>query len=853
MAKEINVAALDMSHKIEMYETIFDHMRSKMKGLGQSGYMLGGDTGVGKTSFVRDMGALLGLNIIIIETPHIVEEHLIDIPFIVVKPSGAQKRDDVTVDTKKAGNEFDIQFAQSHLYTQLKEAKKVTDAELLKTINARQELMRVWKELGGSETKIPAIIAQVRAHFEVILFLDEYFRQTTTTIRNMLRSILNGRIGTNRVPDNVYIIFASNLVDQGVGDILENEDFKMMDFDTPDTDDWFGYIISKHPKMDKALLHSFYELLKKNKGSLSLDDFNADVRVSPRRWEQLLIYIDANMPVKSNDEAHALLKNIELSFKNYQDGVKASIAKDVLKSVKELLAEQSDGAIKGDEKAIGDDDWRETLRHQIQTRIKAGPKRKYIPVVAGLPGAGKTQNMVELATDLNLVPVFIDVQNLSPEEVIGTPVAKTGEKMEVKFSRPPLWDQIQVQMKEGEAHLKARLEKFKGAEEGAKLFKQWKGASVKYLIFFDELNRTNTKVFNAIRKVILEKEFNEEYRLPEESVVVAAINPTGKGTQELTKHVRDVFDVIPVHISWPKFKAHLDKMDLGVDDDSARISRTVLSAFIDRFRVRESQQGADPHFFLNVSSTPIYVSAREYTDMLVGIAHKMQRVYGRELEKLGDPEHKPEDSEEKVRRAIYSAAKDSLHFILKHKHGLESPDFMHDLEDWFMYSEDIDIGHAFKKAVESVKTLEEIMGKPFSDHTKHLSDDVEFVNYISSVDQVKFKEDVEEYLTKLLQSGVEMFTDKRPTKTLSKGKFSIDADKLVTEIEYIVREMLHAIKLHDVSNKMTDIFAKTTREVMANGIDLLDPTADPASYQARVKKVLAISRAINALIKELAK
>ncbi len=847
MAEKLNVAALNVDGKIQTLEHLFDHMHAKAGGLGQSGYLLGGDTGVGKTSFIRDFGALLGLELIIIETPHIVEEHIIDIPFIVVKPSGQAESKHLTVDTKGSKQEFDIKFAKSNLYTALVASQRVPDAQVLVNIYKRKDLALIWEKLGGTEKKIPAEIADIRKKFKTILFLDEYFRQTSTSIRNMLRSILNGRIGSNKLPADVYVIFASNLVDQGVGDILENEDFKLLNFDTPNLDEWFAYLITKYQghskvKLDEELVKKFYDLMKKNKGSLSTDDIAADVRISPRRWEQLIIYINGALPVKDQRDAELLLKNIEVNFKNYQTGDKAEIAADVLTTVKELIKTRQ--KITADEKGVDDSDWRETLKHQIEIRMKVGSSRKYVPVIGGMPGAGKTKHITDLATDLNLVPVFVDVQNLSPEEVIGTPLAQNGksEEIEVTFSRPPLWDDIHNQMKEGAGHLEVRLKKFYGDKDGAAKFAEWKKAEVKYLIFFDELNRTNTKVFNAVRKVLLEKEFNEQYKLPEDSVVVAAINPTGKGTQELTKHVRDVFDVIPVGISWTKFKKHLDSLDLGVDKTVDEVSRGALNAFVESFRIKGEKKGnVDPHFYINVGPTPLYISAREYTDMLSGVARATSRAYNREIQHLGEPEHDAGKSELIVRTALSRAFRHSLEYIINVKHAVDAPEFMNDLDEWFQVTDKFSLGDAFKKRVESVKSLRELLSKSFEDKDADLFNDLEFVNYVTSVDPVVFREDLTEFLvTSVVQDAKTAFAKFGKKKELVKNKTKF-ADEEVSKLGFITREILHAIKLHDISNKMLEMVKLAIRDAL---VKIADENSDA------IMDVMAFSRDNNDYIKK---
>jgi MoxR-like ATPase len=843
--KKLDVANLDISGKVETLEHIFDNMHAKHDGLSQAGYLLGGDTGVGKTSFVKDMATLLGLELIIIETPHIVEEHIIDIPFIVVKPSGASKTEHLHIDTK-GGSEYDIELAKSALYSEVKEASKATDSGVIKAVMARGDLKQIWEELGGSDKAIPDEIKDIRSKYRAILFLDEYFRQTSSSIRNMLRSILNGRIGSNPLPDDLYVIFASNLVDSGVGDILENEDFRMLNFDTPSTDEWFAYIINKYKnnkkvQLNEKLLQKFYDLMTKeeHKGILSHDDINADVRVSPRRWEQLLIYINSAFPLKSKEDADALLKNVQINFQNYKTGDKAAISEAVIKAVNELIKE--DHGFEGNPDNVDDADWRSTLKHQIETKMKLGNARKYIPVIGGLPGAGKTKHITDLATDLNLVPVFIDVQNLSAEEVIGVPLSKRGKDgLQVSFSKPPLWDDIQKQMKTGEANLKERLVKFFGKEKGDARFAAWKGQDVHYLIFFDEMNRTNVKVFNAIRKVLLEKEFTPEYKLPDDSVVVAAVNPTGKGTQELTKHVRDVMDVIPVGVSWDKFKKHLSTVDLKVSPEASQISHNVLYALVDRFRTRSGKvNGADPHFVLNIADTGLYVSAREYTDMLTNMAKSVDRTYKRESKKLEDPEHDVTESEAAIRTAISRAVQHTLEYVIKHKHGVDSPESIESINDWIMSTDDFTLGELFKRKVDSLKDLKSLLQRPFDDHSKHLLNDLEFVNYITSVDSVQFKEELSEFLMDAVKNDAKnAFQAFGKTKNMDKKTLAIKVqDEEIAKLEYIMREVVHAMKAHDVSNKMVDAAKAALREVVIHLASAdADIITDVVDFNGKMRK-----------------
>ena len=805
-----------------MLQHIFDDMGNKSRQLGKSGYLLGGDTGVGKTSFAKDLSILMGLELLIIETPHIVEEHIIDIPFIVIKPSGEETRKDLSIDAAKS--DYDIKFAKSYLYSSLVSAKKESDSSLLAKVKSRPDLFLIWEKLGGSGTKIPDEIKELRSSFKAILFLDEYFRQTSNSIRNMLRSILNGRIGSSTMPEDVYVLFASNLIDSGVGEILPNEEFKKLNFNTPDLDVWIAYIITKYSnnpkiKLDDELIKRFYDLLKKNEGSLSTDDLEADVRISPRRWEQLILYINSAMPVKDQKDADILLKNVEVNFKNYITGKNAKIAKAVMDTVKALIKERQ--KISANENNVEDHDWHETLKHQIEAKMKIGAARTYVPVVGGLPGTGKTSHITNLATDLNMVPVYFDVQNPSPEDVIGTPLAKTSKtgEISVTFSRPALYEEMQSQMEEGKDKLEERLVKYFGKKEGAEKFKAWKTADYKYLIFFDEFNRAKSvKVFNAVRKVLLEKEFNNEYKLPKESILVAAINPTGEGTLELTKHVRDVFDNIPVGISWAKFSAHLLTLQLP-GKESADISRAAVNAFIERFRVKGQKiENADPHFFLGIGDIPLYISPREITDMLIMMAQKVKRAYDGEMSKITDLDHDFGKSEQLIRKAMYLAADHSIDFIIKEKHKFNSAEFDANLKDWFMNTDEINVGSVFKQKVESVKNLKDLLNKTFINKDADLFNDLEFDNYIRTVDNVKFAEDLTEFLVdSVVKDSKKVFANFSKRKEL-KGKKVNVTDVEVSKLEFILREIVHSLKLHSdgdgTSNKMVDAVKISTKTAL---------------------------------------
>lgn len=847
--EELNVAGDAFERKVEFIERLLDNMQVKHQSLGQAGYLLAGDVGVGKTSFVRDFATLLGLKLVMIETPHLVEEHIISIPFIVFENDKMQKR----TTNVEATTDYQIKLAKSNLHSEISAAKKLPDAQVLSNIKKRaDDLGKIYELLGGSVNEIPPEIKEIRAKYDCILFLDEYFRQTSTSIRNMLRSILNGKIGGEDIPPNVYVLFASNLVDEGIGEILNNEDFKMIEFEAPSVEEFFTYLESKfkndeHVHLNATVIDRFKKLFKKNaeKLSLSMDDLDADVRISPRRWEQLLLYVNSSLPVKDEAEAKKLLTNVEVNFRNYKTGEKSKILDLVKKVVIDLIKETSDVSVLPDD-ALPSTEWRDVLMHQIEQKIKLGEHRKYVPVISGLPGSGKTSHIKDLAIDLNMVPVFIDCQNLSPEEVIGIPLSKSrgSDDIEVKFSTPPLYDMIMKQIKQGEAHLQERLTALYGAEEARARLKEYKSKKFKYLLFFDELNRASTKVFNALRRVILEKSFSDGHELPEGSVIVAAINPTSNGTNELTKHLRDVLDIIPAGLSWNKFKNHLKQLKLTEKVKNPKvvdIVDQVLTTFVDKFRAKNASGEGDPHFFFPIGSTTVYISPRELNDLVVNAAKSLDRAFTKVM-RQEDRDDFMEFAENELRKNLYTSFEHTLSYILKVKHAVDSPEFMSTLKEWFMNSDDIDVvGKMFTKQVKSVKPINVILDSVFDDHEKNLYDNIEFINYINAVEPQRFKEDLEEYLREKIEKDVKnqyaILRDKKlPRKVMQDEEVKV-ADGEVSKLEFVTREIVHALKMHKLSNQMFEMVKLALRQLMADFVKD-DFMADFLSFNSAITKLI---------------
>ena len=76
-------------------EKILKEMEKSRLGVHNISTLLVGDVGTGKTSFVKFFSKLVGLPLVLIEVPHISEEHLINIPFLTINNEGVKNHNEV--------------------------------------------------------------------------------------------------------------------------------------------------------------------------------------------------------------------------------------------------------------------------------------------------------------------------------------------------------------------------------------------------------------------------------------------------------------------------------------------------------------------------------------------------------------------------------------------------------------------------------------------------------------------------------------------------------------------------------------------------------------------------------------
>ena len=786
--KEFDANKLSVDDRAKLIRAILINMNAQVNGTTNAGVLLAGDSGTGKTSLGRSLAQLLGLSLVTVEVPLLLEEHIINIPFIRYTPED-NKVKKFSVKGRQTG-EFSVELAQSNLLSQLKKQDKLDDDTYLESIYSGrfgQNIIRIFERLGGTKNTIPPMIEKIRNRFNTILFLDEYFRQTGGNIRNMLRSILNRKLGLDDLPKQVYVLFASNINDEGVESIPHNNQFRVLEVDRPSKESWFSYTLAHAKKNSIAISEEVQDLFWKSiTDSDEGDEPNKiwgenSVRISPRRLEQILLYTEACLPIKDMKAALSTYTNLMQNFKK-EDGTFAKSSELFSENLTKLIQSY----VPDFRPALNPPtSWRDTLHHQLTRSIRLGPIRSYIPTISGTFGIGKTTEMDDISKSFGLGLIYIDCSNYSAEDVTGTPLPDVDEdgKPSVFFAE-------------------SKLEKFIRREaEKVKPEKPVQGYN--YIIFFDELNRTNTKAFNSLRKVLLEKEFDNGEPLPEGSLIVAAINPVdhGGGVTELTSHIRDVMDIIDADPDWKTFIDWLEEKNSGISnlfiEDAVR---NVITEFASHF-----SENGKPSFNLSLGAPePMYISPREFTQIYGEACIDLDATY-EELKLEYGFTHRPKQEDfnecDLTMREVMSEYILGMLRSLVYKHQVEFPtDTMH---LWLTTDPKTSILNNLKE--EDLKSdASNLFEELFNNIEKPLIDYSEIDGYFKNNETSVIIGDIEKIA---LSKISEMDKRNYPLRNFS-GDEAEDTGKMVGAITYLYREAFIAV------------YATETQDILENELKI---------------------------------
>jgi len=458
--------------KFEKFVTsVMKNMRAQARKMTNTSIILTGDPGTGKTSSIKMLANLLGLEIITIEAPHLVEEHIINVPIVVSRGTKEEKLNLGYEESEDGG--FELVTTESNLVTILKKKRRLTDAEWQKALKSNKNiLMPLYK-------KYEKLIKTIREQFFAILFVDEFYRTGNKRIQNLMRGILNGHIGKDTIPPRVYIIYASNMNDEGLDEVPLNNQFQDIEFNNLDKDDWFAYIKGKfveivdengnvltdeeikqleeqgiepnvEERVDEKVLNptwfnNIYKVLDED--DLGKRDTSTDVRLSPRRMEEIIKYVSANTPPKSKEQVRQVLTYLKTNFYNYLDNTISAyfyikFADAYLKTVEET----SDIDISDIDRYsyLPARQWKEALANIIETSFELGDEIKYPPVILGAPGIGKTTHIKTLVAKYKMNLIVFEAPELNPDDVIGIPLPGK-DNQTLKFTKPPLYDRYKEQ------------------------------------------------------------------------------------------------------------------------------------------------------------------------------------------------------------------------------------------------------------------------------------------------------------------------------------------------------------------------------------------------------------------------
>jgi MoxR-like ATPase len=807
--------------------------------------LIGGDTGIGKTSFAKQFAKILGMPIVVIEIPHIVEEELINIPYIVYDAvggsrEGIEKIEKIPPPDENGVRDIKVVLAKSWLASNLASINKMPNDPYKKFVETKLD-PNSKKLLEKYLDEYPDDIETVRSMYDRILFFDEFFRQSTPTIKNILRNVLNGQIGNDKIPDGTYTMYASNLSDAAHGAIdpqLGNEEYDQPEFKPPTAREWLDYTVgTAGVEWHNEVVEAFKNVMTDE--AVSYKDANTKIRTSPRRWSDTMVYVNTLYPFGSARDAGIAQLVLRRQFQDEQG--KTSKAYEILdKILNELIKKSGHKEIP----SVSAQDWQEVLLQNVMVKQKAGESKKYIPVIQGAPGIGKTSVVYGFeGPPYNMRVIPITASTLSPDSITGLPTTtlkdKEGKKlepdeMETHFSEPPLYLDIHKKIKMAElGYYKELVTKQKEGKLGNKtakdVFKEFKSQPYKYVIFFDEINRVpNVRTFNSIRRLILEKEFNSRYKLPSDAIIIAAMNPSdiGKSVIGLTDHFRDAIDLIDVEPKWETTVSYLKdsvvpklkNAEYKPSDEAIDLALELIKNFPKQFADKHitDDQGnilkthIAPEFYINVGGIHRpYMSPRAYTDTFKSLTAALDGQMKFINRKLNAGKNLSDDE---INQRLTETAKESFMDYFRNlffKERIDPIGFPDQLESYIET-------HVIKslKQERTKASIGSMLDLAINDETNSLANNPDFIVYMEhEYNPADFTEDFGSYLEQKIgeAGGLDKIEDyvMKFFATRDRGSFY-----------HIYQEINQAIVKHNITTDILDRVTDLIKPFYLNAVEL---------------------------------
>ena len=641
-----NTANLRASQKLvnTLIKNMYGHITKRQKAY----VLLVGDVGIGKTSRLRFVQKVLGMNLIIIEAPSVGEDDLIEIPFLVVTGK------------KEERNVYGLKHAESTMVTRLRamKHKTVSDSIWKKMLAGSPNAKKVHNSLANPRSG-SSNIDKVRVDFNsgvvgndderynTILFIDEFYRSGSTNIQNILRNILNGKIGNTEIPSYVYIVFASNILDNEgtLDEIAGNNDFHAIDIDdevtaastlsaiadsTGSNNEAIDGDTIDANAIDPEIFNMFSAIVADDDFERDEDleiDTEAPSRISPRRLSFMMEYFDKNNPIQNEEHARSMVLYLRTQFRDYQSGNLSELYGKYRKVLEKMLesapieASTDPKAITKFVDSVKDTSWHTLLDQKLNTieRYKDG---NYQPLIlSSLPGMGKTTAVRNFVGAKKWALLEKDVSTLSDDDVKGVSLldeSSNSEGKPVSRSEDPA---LYIEIREAVEKAKAQ-------------------GAPKLLILFDEFSRpANQKVFNAVRQILLDKSILGK-KLDEgwegNVIIMGALNPNDVGTVPLSMHVSDTLDILAIHNDIKVvFEDHIlqdPHITLMEDEHGIKLTQYFTEFFYTflesgKLTAEDLEEKKLPNYHLRLftdpDEEPYYFSPRNYTDIFVSTVNNL--------------------------------------------------------------------------------------------------------------------------------------------------------------------------------------------------------------------------------------